>query len=285
MIKALVKKIENENYDAVCELSNQYFHPTMVWKKALQRRCRVYALGAIDASSFIRCIREQDYMKIYKLGLLLYKILKKSGKVQIYAESGTDITFKMTSTGLIDKILAKTKLVQRSILYRPHGIVNARGWWRTFMVGQIFFQGLPATIEGTIVVDGYQWPPDEIGRIDNNPIVLRVSKGQVTSFEGCPSKSMILSRWLEGKDKEIKHFCIGFHPRAQLSGSIIEAERAFGYITIGIGKYPFHTDGIVTNSTLKLNDSIILQNGTFIHNKLSVLEKELFSLAHPDRDK
>lgn len=280
MVKALVNKIENEDYDAVCELSEQYFYPTIVWKKARQRGCRVYALGAIDSASFIRCIKKTDYTKIYDFGVLLYKILKKSRNVQIYTESGTDITFKMTSTGLIDKILAKSKLMQRAAVWRPYGVLKPRGS-STFMVGQVAFLGTPATIEGTVVVDGYQWPPDEIGIVDE-PIVLRVKKGHVVSVEGSPSKSTILSRWLEGKDKEIKHFCIGFHPGARLEGRIVEAERTFGCIAIGIGTYPFHTDGIIKNPTLTLNDSVILQNGSFIHEQLSVLEKDLLSSERSD---
>lgn len=143
------------------------------------------------------------------------------------------------------------------------------------MAGQVAFQGIPATIEGKVVIDGYLWPPDEIGLIVD-PIVLRIRKGYVTNIEGCPSKALILSNWLEGKEKRVMHFCIGFHPGAQLSGKLVEAERTFGNIVIGIGKYPFHTDGIIKNPTLKLNDAVILQNGTFVHDKLSVLEQELF---------
>lgn len=56
-----------------------------------------------------------------------------------------------------------------------------------------------------------------------------------------------LNRWFEGQTKEIQHFCFGFNPGAKLSGKIMGAERVFGYISIGIGKYPclpWHTNWV-----------------------------------------
>lgn len=142
------------------------------------------------------------------------------------------------------------------------------------MGGQLAFQGIPETIEGTAVIDGYLWPPKEIGHVDV-PIVLNIKKGSVIEINGCPSKSKVLNRWFEGKTKEIQHFCIGFNPGAKLSGKIIEAERVSGYISVGIGRYPFHTDGIIKNPSILLNDEIMEQDGSFVHGQLSILERNL----------
>jgi 2,5-dihydroxypyridine 5,6-dioxygenase len=281
MIKALVNKIDNENYDVVCELSERYFYPSMVWKRAVQKGCRIYSLGGMDSASFIRCIGQVDYKRLYKFGLLLYKILNKSGDIKIITEAGTNLTCQLTSQSLIVKILARLKLMQRSILWRPDGKLKAKSS-ATFMAGQVAFQGIPGTIEGTVIIDGYLWPPDEIGQIDD-PIVLKISKGRVISIEGCPSKSKILSKWLDGKQKGVEHFCIGFHPGARLSGKLLEAERTYGHIVIGIGGYPFHTDGIIKNPTLKLNTTVILQNGSFIHDKLAALENDLLQPYQDER--
>jgi leucyl aminopeptidase (aminopeptidase T) len=145
----------------------------------------------------------------------------------------------------------------------------------TFMGGQVAFLGVPGTIEGTAVIDGYLSPPEEIGPLEN-PIVLKMSKGRVVNIDGCPSKSLILSKWLDGKEKGIEHFCIGFNPGARLSGNIVEAERAFGHIVIGLGKYPFHTDGIIKNPQLILDNKVILKNNTFIHDDLFLPSQNLF---------
>ncbi len=36
MVQDLMHKIENGSFDIICELSEQYFYPTVIWKRALQ---------------------------------------------------------------------------------------------------------------------------------------------------------------------------------------------------------------------------------------------------------
>jgi len=277
-IKALTEEIENRNYDAICELSAQYFYPTIVWKKAVEKGCKVYSLGAIDAASFIRCIGEVDQKKLYEFGLSLKNILEKARRVQIRSKSGTNLACKMNSTSFAAKIFSKIKLVGRSKVWSPSGILKEHAS-TTFMGGQVAFLGVPNTIEGTAIIDGYLWPPNEIGLIEN-PIVLKIGKGQVVSIDGDNPKSKILSKWLDGKEKCIEHFCVGYNPGARLSGNIVEAERAFGHIVIGVGKYPFHTDGIIKHPELIVDDTVIIQNNSFVHDSLQVPSNNLCRSFH-----
>lgn len=84
-----------------------------------------------------------------------------------------------------------------------------------------------------------------------------------------------LNEWFEAQNKEIQHFCIGFNPGAKLAGKIIEAERVFGYLSIGIGKFPFHTDGIIKSPSILFNNEIIEQDGSFAQGELSMLARNL----------
>ena len=74
---------------------------------------------------------------------------------------------------------------------------------------------------------------------------------------------------------EIQHFCIGSNPGVKSPGKLLEAERAFGYISIGIGKYPFHIDEVIKNPSILLNNEYIEQDGSFKHKGLSILERSL----------
>lgn len=276
--KVLENKIETQDYDSVCELSRQYFYPTSVWRKAKQKGCRVFGLGAIDATSFIRCIGQIDNKNLFEFGLLLKDILEKARRVQIRSKSGTDITCKMNSSVFMAKVLSKFKLTQRSKVWTPSGILKERAS-TTFMGGQIAFLGVPNTIEGTAVIDGYIWPPDEIGPL-KNPIVLKIYKGCIVDIDDDNPKSRILSKWLNGKEKGIEHFCIGYNPGARLTGSLCEAERAFGHIVIGVGKYPFHTDGIIKHPELIVDNTVIIQNNSFVHDSLQVPSNNLCRSFH-----
>jgi len=130
-------------------------------------------------------------------------------------------------------------------------------------------------MEGTGVVDGYYWPPSEVSRVFDESIILKIKKGKVIGIEGCPVKSKILEEWFKDQIKFVKHFCIGFNPGARLSGKINEAERVYGTISIGIGNYPYHTDGIIKKPTIMLDDVCIEKDGVYQTDKLLALEKKL----------
>lgn len=274
VVRDLTCKVENGTFDVICELSEQYFYQTTAWQRALQLGARLYSIGGLRADGFIRCVGEARHALIYDFGIVLKEILGRAKFVQIRTQKGTDIRLEM-NIGIVDRVISKLIGKKRPYAYvtRPSGKL-ANDVPATFLGGQLAFNGIPETIEGTVVIDGYVWPPHEIGHIDK-PISLKIKNGKVTDVSSNSSKARILAEWLKGKKNEIQHFCVGFHPGARLSGTLIEAERVFGYISIGIGEYPFHTDGVITNPTLLLNNEIIEKDGSFIHKELSILEKEL----------
>jgi 2,5-dihydroxypyridine 5,6-dioxygenase len=279
MIDALCEKITAGNYDAVCELSSRYFYPTRVWGQAVQKGCRLYSVGAMDASAFIRCIGNVNHEKLAEFGMELYRQVVKGRRVRLESEAGTRISFKMNTSSLTGRILSKMKLTAMSQVGLPTGTLGQTGS-ATFLGGQLSLHGIPDTIEGTAVIDGFMWPPDEVGHIDE-PIVLEIKRGQVVRISGNPAKSGVLNEWLKGREKGIEHFCIGFNPGARISSNIVEAERAYGHITVGLGKYPYHTDGVITNPKLIVNGSILMENNSFTNEKLSALANNLHRVDKP----
>lgn len=270
---ALTERIALGSYTAACELSLQYYYPSSAWKTAAEKGCRIYALGPMDEASFVRCIGKVDHQKTYAFGLRLQGMLRQSHSVRILSESGTDIACRMSSQSLLDKIGQSFRLRPSSRIWNPSGVLHERRGM-TFLSGQLAFLGLKNSIEGKIVIDGYLWPPDGIGQLDE-PIVLTIVKGEVTAIDGSGLKSSILRDWLSGKETSLEHFCLGFNPSARLGKNMVEAERAFGHICIGFGKYPFHTDGILQNPTLVLDDTIILEDHSYLQEELQALSKEL----------
>jgi hypothetical protein len=273
MVDALCEKITAGNYDAVCELSDRYFYPTRVWGQVVQKGSRLYSMGSMDAPAFIRCIGEVNHENLAVFSMELYRLLVKTRRVQLESTSGTRISFKMNASSLTGRILSKMKLTTMSQVWQPTGTLS-QGGSATFLGGQQSFLGIPDTIEGTAVIDGYMWPPDEVGHLEE-PIILEIERGHVVRISGNPAKSRILNEWLEGREKAIEHFCIGFNPGARISSNLVEAERAYGHITIGLGKYPFHTDGVIKNPKLISNGAVLMENNAFMHEKLSVLANDL----------
>lgn len=272
--ESLKEKIESGSFDAICELSEQYFYQTTAWQRAIEKGARLYSLGGLQADGFIRCIGKADHTLIYEFGTSLREMIGSARSIRIRTKNGTDIRLEM-NISIVKRIISKLTGKERPYAYitRPSGKLT-REVPATFLGGQIAFNGIPETIEGTAVIDSYVWPPREIGHVDE-PISLKIRRGRITEVNGNSSKSKIFAGWLNGKENTIKHFCVGFHPDASISGKLIEAERVFGCMSIGIGEYPFHTDGIITDPTLILNNEVIEKDGSFVHERLSVLEKRL----------
>jgi hypothetical protein len=257
-----------------------------VWTQAVQKGRRVYSAGAIGPDAFVRCIGEVNNKALSEFGLIVDRLLRNARRIRIGSESGTDITCTMqartpvgrifsriSSSGLGGRALSKLKLSQASTVWPPSGMLR-QGGGSTFIGGQVAFLGIAATIEGTAAIDGYLWPPEEIGKIDK-PIFLVIKRGRVVDIGGCPTSARILKKWLDGKEKAIEHFCIGFNPGAQLSGELMEAERVFGCINIGLGKYPFHTDGVMKCPQMVVDDSVFMEGCAFMHHELCDLASQL----------
>lgn len=273
MVRDLVNKIEKGSFDIICELSEQYFYPTLVWKRALQLGSQIYSLGGVNIDGFIRCVGKVDHELMFHFGMALRRILEKTKTIQIITKKGTDVKFDMSNNNLVLRFISRLKRKQGPYITHPSGMLT-QATKATFMGGQLAFQGIPKTIEGTAVIDGYLGPPQEIGPLDI-PIIMKIKKGNVIHISGCPLKSTTLNEWFEAQNKEIQHFCIGFNPGAKLAGKIIEAERVFGYLSIGIGKFPFHTDGIIKSPSILFNNEIIEQDGSFAQGELSMLARNL----------
>jgi leucyl aminopeptidase (aminopeptidase T) len=270
---ALCEKITAGDFTAVCELSDQYFYLTPVWGQAMRKGCRLFSIGSMDKASFIRCIGEVDREKLAALGEALHQLIEGARHVQLETDAGTSIHFRMNTNSLAGRIMTKLRLSAMSQVWSPTGTLR-QGGSATFLGGQLSFLPMPHTIKGTAVIDGVVYPPTEIGCLDE-PIVLEIDRGHVTSIGDKSGKSTILDEWLSGQERAIEHFCIGFNPGAQICDNMVEAERAFGHINIGLGKYPYHTDGVIRAPKLTIDGVVLMDKNCFVHPKIVGLAKAL----------
>jgi len=259
----LASRIKGSRYAVVCELSESYYYQTPVWRTALGSGARIYALGGLSASAFVRCVGRVDHDSMIRFGEALSRILERTDLIEIRSASGTDLTVRR-STGA-----GKPTLHTSS----PSGFFDDRNR-STFLGGQLALHGPPSAVEGTAVIDGHLWPPEEIGPI-TSPVLLILVAGEVVDIGGSPSTAAILAQWRDGHEMEFQHLCFGFNPGAELSGGIVEAERHFGAVTIGLGRYPFHTDGVIQRPTIHLDGVELEKDGVFVHDELSQLANAL----------
>lgn len=263
----LASRIRVGRFQTVCELTGRTFYLTDAWRAARESNARVYSLAGLDAAAFVRCVACVDHARMYALGMALRECLLTGRKLEIRSASGTDLRMRLGG-GRLERLRASLQRRPRAFVLRPSGY---RGG---FLGGQLAFRGIPHTIEGTAVVDGYLWPPDTFGPV-TEPVALMFQAGTLVDIDGSPGPAKLLAQWLEGVTASVEHICLGFNPGARLDGRILEAERAFGCVTIGMAPGERHTDAVLRAPSIYLDGRALQEQGTLVPDDLATLAREL----------
>lgn len=247
--------------DVVIELAEKYLIHTKAYHEALKAGSRNLCLTGMTPDMMKRCIGNINYGKMAELGDSIAELLQKADLMEIKTPAGADL---------------ESKIAGRPV-YHNSGVITKPGE-QSFLGGQVAWAPIEETINGVIVFDGSIWPPDEVGLV-GTPIRMKVDKGEVTNISG-GSEAKVVENWLNSFADpnmfKIAHFSYGFNPGARLSGKILEDERIFGCIEIGlgsqrprfkgkVGRAKAHTDGVMLNPTVTLDGEIIEQEGRFTH--------------------
>ncbi len=251
--------------NVIIELAEKYLIHTEAYHEALNHGSRNLCLTGMDKDMLIRCVGSINYKEMVAFGDKLMELLRRGNKMEITTPGGTHLTSEIGGRPF----------------FHNSGIIKSPGE-QSFLGGQISWAPIEESINGQMVFDGSVWPPEELGLL-KEPIVMTVKEGRVTKIEG-GKEALIFEKWLQSFNDPnmfmIAHFSYGFNPGARLTGKILEDERVFGGIEIGlgsqrprfkgkVGKAKAHTDGIMLNPKVLLDGELIEKDGEFVHPSLS----------------
>ena len=258
--------------DVWIEYAVAYLLHTEAYKRALEQGCRYICLTGMDVEMMVRTIAQVDYPKVIALSHVLGSLLAQADHIRVTGPAGTDLVARMDG---------------RNIRYS--GKLADTPGEPIMLGGQISWCPLEETIEGTIVFDGAVWPPKELGLL-RAPIRLTLEQGRVTKVEG-GHEAKTLERWFASIGNpniyRLAHYSLGFNPGVtRCTGRIVEDERVFGCIEFGIGSQGKqiggltwdaggHTDGIVLNPSIYLDDKAMELDGVYVHPDLVAGCREL----------
>ncbi|MDR1885524.1 MAG: hypothetical protein LBQ56_04560, partial [Synergistaceae bacterium] len=262
-----------ERSDVWIEFTYSYVMHSPCFRAALNAGCRYICLTGMDVMMMVRTIAGIDYGLVIELGETLQRHVEASDEVIVKSSSGTDL-----------------KGFNRGRRVRLSGRRATEKGYPVMLAGQISWNPIEETIEGTLVFDGALWPPLEIGRL-SSPVSMTVREGRIGDIRG-GRDAEVFSRWMEGlRDPEnmyrIAHYSLGFNPGVtSITGRIVEDERVFGCIEFGIGSQgksimakewaaAGHTDGIVLNPTIILDGRTFEENGVYLHPEVREICKKL----------
>ena len=261
-----------KNADVWIEYSYAYILHTQAWKDSLKSGVRYICLSGMDVSMMVNTIGRINYTKMLKLGEALRNMVEQADEVVIKSPAGTNLT-----------------AYNRGRKVRQSGKLADTPGEPIMLGGQVSWCPMEETINGLLVFDGALWPPAEIGLL-SSPVKLTLKKGVVIKIEG-GQEAKIFERWLASFDDStmyhLAHYSLGFNPGVRkCSGRIVEDERTFGCIEMGLGsqgpqimgktwKSASHTDGVVLNPTIILDGKIVEKEGKYIHPELIKICKGL----------
>ncbi|HCC33511.1 MAG TPA: leucyl aminopeptidase [Clostridiales bacterium] len=257
--------------DAWVEFNNQWLLYSTPWEVAMNNgHTRNLFLGGLNTDQVVRCIGQLDMKAQTAFQNKVVSLTRKARQMRITTPAGTDVSFENDPTRpMTNELTAETP--------GPH-----------FLVGQIGWAPVEKTINGTIVFDGsFSGGGEADLGILKRPIQLVVKDGIITAIKG-GEEAAILRRWLEKlgdrRMYSLAHVCYGFNPGAKLTGLCTEDERVWGSTEWGfgyqgpmfkgaLGEAAGHADGICLNSSVWLDGTQILAEGTVTHPELAALAK------------
>ncbi len=242
------------------------------YRRAMEQGTRYICLSGMDVDLMVRSVGRVNYPKMVAMGEALVRLLSAAREVRITSPAGTDL------------------VADNGGRYVRHSGKLADTPGEPIMLGgQVSWCPIEETINGRIVFDGAIWPPAEIGAV-RSPVGLTVEKGVVTGLDG-GSEARIYERWLASLGDpnmyRIAHYSLGFNNGVtKPTGRIVEDERLFGCVTIGIGtqgpqmkavgwKAAAHTDGVMLSPSVILDGQPLEEAGRYVHPEIAEACREL----------
>lgn len=232
------------------------------YRRAMERGARYICLSGMDVEMMVRTIGRIDYRKMLLLGETLRGLVAQAREVRVTSAAGTDL---VADNG--------------GRFVRHSGKLADTPGEPIMLGGQISWCPIEETISGRMVFDGAIWPPAEIGAV-RSPVALTVEAGVVRRLDG-GAEARIYEAWLASFDDpnmyRVAHYSLGFNPGVtRPTGRIVEDERLFGCVTVGIGtqgpqmkatgwKAAAHTDGVMLNPTVLLDGVPLEVDGRYVH--------------------
>ena len=250
--------------DVWIDFAVAYLLYSPAYHAAVANGCIYVCLTGMDVDMMVRTIGRVPYAPMEEMARVLYRMSQAAATIRLTSPAGTDLRMTVDKKG--DPFFEEEK----------------HGGYAQMLGGQTGPMAHRESFEGVLVFDGAIWPPTEIG-ILRSPVRLVIEGGYVTRVEG-GAEASIYDRWLRGIGNAaamlVDHLCYGFNPGVRRpSGRILEDERIFGCVQLGIGATdlgsPIHSDGVVLDPSVWLDDEQIEEAGRYAHPDLARLCREM----------
>lgn len=210
-----------EHADVWIELAYYCSMHTPCFKKALENGARFTCLNGMDVIMLVNTVGRVNYDVLIEFGEYLTDKVHRSNEVIVTDKNGTNLVGYNQGRGV-----------------KHSGQRATKKGYPVMLGGQVSWCPVEETINGKLIFDAALFPPDTLGLLNSN-VELTLEKGVVTKIEG-GKDAAIFEKWLSKFNDpnmfRLAHYSIGFNPGVtKPTGRIVEDERLFGCIEMGIG--------------------------------------------------
>ncbi len=237
--------------DVVVAPTSKSLTHTDARRKATQAGVRIATMPGISKDTLIRCL-SADYKQIVELTEKVEKLLEPAKEVFIETKLGTEILL----------VRNKRKLIPST------GVLRTIGSSGNLPSGEVFFAPIEDMSNGRFVIDG---SIAGLGLCEE-PVKVSFKNGYATRISG-GRQAKELSNMLNEVDKDSRQLCefgIGTNYKAQVTGDILEDEKALGTVHFAFGNnismggkidVPIHIDCVITKPTVYADRRLIMKEG------------------------
>ena len=242
------------NADVGVILTSSVIHNITPYQKALAKGVRIAYLPKITEKTLQRIMAARP-QKISNKSKKLADIFSIGKKVSVTSINGMHLTFSISH----EQGIAET------------GLLHKRGTFSILPGGRALVRPNPGTCGGEVLINGSL---EGVGLL-RNPVILKIKEGYITKIYG-GEEAQIFRRYLNSFKKNMRYIVrlgVGTNHRARLCGHILEDERAFGTLHLGIGDSttatsesltPHYCCGVLLKPNLVIDGRQISQNGKFL---------------------
>jgi leucyl aminopeptidase (aminopeptidase T) len=240
--------------DVVLLVTSKSLSHTQARRQATRKGVRIASLPEISMETILRTLGA-DYRQIKKLTVKIANFLTAGKNVEITAKNGTQLQMS----------------IKGRVCQADSGIYTQPGDWGNLPAGEACLAPLEGSTNGVAVIDGNSYIPEV--PLEQN-LVLEIKNGLVNNLWGGKAAQALEKKFklLGLKARNIAELGVGTNPLAQVCASILEIEKVYGTVHIGLGNnlsyggkvnVPFHSDGVILSPILKVDGKIILEKGKF----------------------
>ena len=232
--------------DVIFIITTKSMSHTLARANATERGARIATMAGVT-EDILRRFSEVDLSQMKARTNRFADVLDRGRRVLLTSKKGTSLGFS---------------IAERIAHGRKASVFDRPGYWGNIPCGEAFIAPVEASVNGTLVIDA---SIAGIGLVDRD-VTFRIENGKAIDIEGGSAATRFEALLDDPRKRQVAEFGIGTNDKAEITGTTIEDEKAFGTCHIAFGnnaffggsnQVDFHMDCVMRAPTIVVDGRVI----------------------------